>query len=569
LVLLTLCTSLGLVSACSSSVNPADSAESALGRKDKIPPGKLGGTSTPTPTVTSTPAPTIPTTGSATYDASVGTGVDADGFAMLPLRSGAHHYFVNSASGADSNGCSNGQQPAKPLKTIAAAMACVAAGNGDQVLLAEGTSYAEALPWLSYKGGYNPQYPTVIASYDPADPLNEAKYGRGDQRGARPVLTGVGLVSGDPFSYLAIKGLDFNPGNVSGRGLEFRGDGTHGTGGGSYILLENNLFRYTTLSYSDGGDGTTTARSHHLIIRNNAIYGAWSDNGNNHIGGLYAEGNDAVTVEDNVFYHTGWRIGGSRDDNPSSAANGGSGLGGGPTIFNHPIYLQANADGIVRRNLMIDNAADAGIARGNILWTENVAIRNPAGFGLGPGNGVDYAARPTGNDIEASYNLSIEGINIASGGGNNDRGYGYTTANGRAGSKVHHNILIYSDVELTSQNAQAFSNIANANQPAYMAFENNVVFHWNRSGSTHFDGGGMYPAQVHSTYNYNIWDDPASGTNTNRSTASFPNPYTQSLLYSVGGYATLDALINYTIAHPEAHSQRALRALAFTAYGIQ
>ncbi|MFL6759386.1 hypothetical protein, partial [Sphingomonas sp.] len=73
------------------------------------------------------------------YDASIGNGVDANGFANLPLHSGAHRYFVNSATGNDGNGCSAAQQPATPLKTITAGKNCMAAwGNaGDQLLVAE------------------------------------------------------------------------------------------------------------------------------------------------------------------------------------------------------------------------------------------------------------------------------------------------------------------------------------------------------------------------------------------------------------------------------------------------
>jgi hypothetical protein len=96
--------------------------------------------------------------------------VDSAGFADLPLRSGAHRFFVNSTSGSDANGCSS--DPARPLRTITAAIACVTDKSGDQVLLAEGSRYAEGIPWLANKSGYSAQYPTVIQSYDPADPMN-------------------------------------------------------------------------------------------------------------------------------------------------------------------------------------------------------------------------------------------------------------------------------------------------------------------------------------------------------------------------------------------------------------
>ena len=182
---LALFVSLGLLTGCSSS-NASDDAASAMGGKGKVkvPPAKGGG-STSTGGTTTTPSPTTNVT--STYDTSVGMGVDSNGFASLPLRAGAHRYFVSSAAGSDANGCAAAQQPDKPLATIAAAKACLGSGAGDQLLVAEGTRYAEGLTNMMDQMGYNAAYPTVIQSYDPADALNEAKYGHA-ANGQRPVV---------------------------------------------------------------------------------------------------------------------------------------------------------------------------------------------------------------------------------------------------------------------------------------------------------------------------------------------------------------------------------------------
>jgi hypothetical protein len=156
---LLLAASLGVLSGCSSNSDGSDGSASALSRsKVKVTPTKGGGSTT-----TVTPPTTVTTTAVA-YDTTIGAGVDAYGYANLPLRSGAHRYFVNSATGADGNGCSGGQQPGTPLKTIAAASACIQGGNGDQVLVAEGTRYSEGLPNLDARAGFDAQYPTVIES---------------------------------------------------------------------------------------------------------------------------------------------------------------------------------------------------------------------------------------------------------------------------------------------------------------------------------------------------------------------------------------------------------------------
>jgi hypothetical protein len=467
--------------------------------------------------------------------------------------------------GLDANGCSNAQNPATPLATLAAGMACVTAGNGDQVMLAEGSTFNENLPWLSYKGGYSAVYPTVISSYDPADPTNEAKYGRGDQRGARPVLvSGGGLVSGDPFSYAAIVGLDFNPGNIAGQGLTFTGDSTNHTGGANYILIENNLFEYSGIGFVDGGNPDTDApRTQHLIIRNNSIYGVWSDTDAHHTGGIYVDGSQSVTIEDNVIWHTGWKIGVSRDCGSNC---------GGPTVFNHPIYLQDN-DGveIVRRNLMMDNSADGGIARGsNITWQQNVAIKSPNGFGLGAGNPQDFGYTVNGSLVDASYNLSVGAIDMNSG---NPRGQGYSLANIASGSKIHHNLLIYSDATPNSADQTLATTGGNGygfpTRPTYTDFENNVAFHWSAPGGSY----GEYNTPISSIYLNNIWDNPASGTNANSAAAVFPHPYTQAQLYAAltATYPSItdyNSLVSYAIKHPEAHVQRTLLSLAFAGYGL-
>ena len=490
------------------------------------------------------PAPTLAAVSGGIYDASVGTGVDADGFAQLPLRSGAHRYFVNSASGSDGNGCSNAQAPATPLKTIAVAMGCVQSGSGDQVLLAEGSSFNEQIPWVAQKQGYSAAYPTVIESYDPADPTNEAKYGRGDQRGARPVLTAKqAQVGNGTYSYIAIKGLDFNPGNNPDQGLVFIGHG-------NYLLLENNIFRYQGLSY-DTGDALISAQ--HVIVRNNSFYGMWSTAGRT--GGFYVAGVDGPTVEDNIFYHCGWKVGASRDDAPSV---------GGATIFSHSYYLQTNTtNAIVRRNLSADGAGDGGIARGDSVFTENLFIDNPAAIGLGGGPSYN-TDRPTGVLFDASYNAIIGDADVTS---THPLGWAINTTNGKSGSRVHHNLIVRSR-NPSGPGMSGFSNNAAFDQPSYAQYDHNVMYQWvSLTGQVYWPGCGTFPAQCHTTYDSNNWDGLAQGTNTNSGSTSFSNPYTGAQVYAALGFADKTAFINYAINHPEAHVQRTARALLFTGYG--
>jgi hypothetical protein len=543
------------VSACSESAATTNALANAAATvlKSLSPPT--------TTTITTTSAVSV------VYDTSMGASVDADGFAALPLRSGAHRYFVSSASGSDGNGCSNSQQPGTPLKTITAAMNCVANNEGDQVLLAEGTSYSDQIGWLAFKQGYSAAYPMVISSYDPTDPTNEAKYGRGDQRNARPIVTALqGELGNGTYSFLAIKGLEFNPGNVSDGSLIF-------VGKASYVLIENNVLRYTGLTF-DTADYPVFPTTQKLIIRNNSIYGMWSTGGRT--GGLYVAGYVGPTVEDNVFYHCGWNVTASRSftGNTEYDSTGAATpaylayiAAGGATVFSHSYYIQTNTTGaIVRRNLSADAAGDGGTVRGDSTLTENMFIDNPAAIGLG--GGPEYNIdRPSGVTFDASYNAVMGDADVNSG---HLLGWGINTTNGTSGSRVHNNLIVRSR-NPSAPETGGFSNNTSFNQPSYAQYDHNLIWNWvSQTNQTHsyYAAGGAYPAQSLATYDYNNWDGLLQGTNTNSTNTVFPNPYTAAQLYAALGYADKASFINYVINHPEAHIQRNARSLLFTGYGM-
>jgi hypothetical protein len=514
--------------------------------------------SAPAATPTSPPSvsPTSSQTPTSGYDASIGNGVDANGFADLPLAPGAHRYFVSSATGSDSNGCGPAQQPSAPLKSIATAMACVADGAGDQVLVAERTSYSAGLPSFVGKSGFDPAHPTVIQSYDPNDALNDTKYGRAGA-GNRPIIdtgasgsllsNGGGSVTISP-KYLAVRGLDFNPGNVPGIGISIL---PNSSGAVDYVLIENNIFRYEQL-IADMAMANT--KGNHLVIRNNSFFGQWNTSA--HVQGLYYDSWASATVEDNVFWHNGWKIGANRDD---SIANGGL---VGDDFFRHPIYQQTGADGITRRNLIIDGASDGGQYRGNSTVIENVFIDNPTGIAVGGGTNYDVY-RPNGVDLEVSYNAILGDADIDS---NTPRGIGIEASNGRSGSSAHHNLIVRSR-NVNGVNNWAFITSSDKNQPSYMIWDHNVVYQWTTALQIYISGGS-YPSQDFATYTNNIWDAANSGTNTNIAGGTFPNPYTAAQLYSALGFADKQAFINYAIEHPETHIQRQARTLLFAGYGI-
>src|SRR4051812_17295297 len=87
--------STAVLSGCTSSA--AADAASEMGGKGKgkirVTDGGGGGTTTTTPPPTTVTA--TPPTASGPFDTSIGNGVDAYGYANLPLRAGAHHFFVS------------------------------------------------------------------------------------------------------------------------------------------------------------------------------------------------------------------------------------------------------------------------------------------------------------------------------------------------------------------------------------------------------------------------------------------------------------------------------------------
>jgi hypothetical protein len=474
---------------------------------------------------------------SVSYDTAIGASVDANGFTDLPLRPGARYIFV----GTGGNDANDGLTHATRRLTIgtvftSGAVSLISPSRGDQLLIMEGADYsAECLPYFPEVVGFSALYPTCFRSYDPADPTNTAKYGRADQRNARPTL-GVKDSNGNGASYsnVAVQGLCINPGNIAAAGGISIINGFHN------ILIENCIFAYTGVS----ADGLTEGNASRIIIRNCALWGQWNTDGRT--GGVYVGGCDYVTVEDCVIYHAGWKMGASRDD---------AAVDGGATVFSHSLYLQLTDNYIiVRRCLLMDGSADGGTVRGDqSLYTENVIIRCPISTGLGSGFRYDLD-RPLGVTFEASYNLCLAGNDLNS---TNPRGSAFSLSNGKLGSRVHHNILIRN----VGSDAYAFITNADYNQPSYVAWEYNRCFGWNIVGQTKSELA-FFPAQVHPTYDYNIWKDPASGTNTNE------NPYTEAELYTAAGVTDYATLTNLAIAYPQNHYQRTILSLARAGYGV-
>jgi hypothetical protein len=417
--------------------------------------------------------------------------------------------------------------------------------------------------------GADQVHPTIWQSYNPAQPLNEAQYGKSHQRGARPKLTQITQFSnGIPPKNVAIRGLEINQGNIGhGGSVGLISDGASGHDCSNF-LFENNLCPYAGISFDLNGypahTGTNTTDvdyypSQHIVVRGNAFYGMWTDAGDGRTGGMYAAGARYFTNEYNVFYHCGWKI------DPAITWDSSLFIGGA-SVFSHSWYMQMNTDdNIVRGNLTSEAGGDAGTLRGSGIWYGNVSIRNPNAASLGGGS--PYATgRPMGTYIDAGYNVAINAVNQTS---THQLGWGMTALNGLPGRfRVHHNLLLRSDIA-AQDSAQGFGNTSGTNLASYAEFDQNVMYRFIAPPGVVFNNSaGAFPNRQHARAIYNIWDGPTDTFNLNSGTYSFPNPMTEADLYTAFGFADFNAFITYCCAHPEAKTWIALRDMVMPAYGI-
>lgn len=470
---------------------------------------------------------------------------------------GGHRFYVNPLAGDDTRNGTLAQNPATPLATLAQAMRYVQSGRGDQVVFAQGQNPSEPQPSIITAAGYSPTYPFVLQTYDPADPTNEAKMGRATGS-ARPKFTsGPALYHGssDPaVCCQAIRGFEYNPGNVADATFTIN----HGSGGTtpSYILLENDVFAYTSLSVDATGIATPLT---HLVVRNSAFYGQWS--ATSYAQGFYFDGVDGVTVEDSAFWHSGWKVGAARSDAPSA---------GGPQMFAHAIYgQQSTINTVVRRSIFIDNSSDAGELKGGGLYQNNISLNNPIGPFVGFHQNEYSTLAPFGVYIDTAFNAVL--------GSDGNQNWGIESVNGKPFSRARYNLVAQVN---TSNSFWGYAFMADAGAdafdvtlPSFITYDHNVSYNWGNhpgygSAATCLSTDSGKCSFVHATFANNLWDDASGGTNTNNASHSFAKAFTPTGLVNSLGYADLATAEADFIAHPDKHPWRAGSTLALTGYGI-
>lgn len=483
---------------------------------------------------------------SSIYDTRIGTGVSIDGYASLPIAPGAR-YIKLGPGGSDG---ASGLTHATRLTSLTEAANRITAGQGDQVLLAEGYTPPDSIPYLTFKSGLSAAHPTVFSSYDPTDENNTDKFGRGEVRSARPVITAhQGQVSGGgTYGNIAFVGLEWNPASFDlavAEGINFIGEVSN-------VLVENCVGHKTGL----GATMDHTGQYGPFIVRNSALFEAVGT-------GFFIDHAD-FTLEDSIMYHHGWPIGNSRD-----LAYGSGGLDGpgDPGTFIHTVYItpgyNGNAQAISRRNLIADGPGDSGTWRCSTLFEQNVVFDCPISMSLGGGDSYDVKA-PSGVMLTGRYNACIgsQGTTTAA-----PRGYAMISQNGQSGSRMHHNL--FARGQPSSPNATAISITSGyTTKETYMEVDNNVIDGWTTSGGGQYIQPSPLGDHVHYNPHDNWWDDPTSGSNQNISGLTRPNRYTSDTLAVLHGFADAAAMKLYMCLHPELRLQRTLLTEAFDGYGL-
>jgi hypothetical protein len=412
--------------------------------------------------------------------------------------------------------------------------------------------------------GASSVYCTTFESYDPADPNNAAKWGRAVHPN-RPVINtghnsqdlvgGGGLHPDQPPNNIAFQGLDLNPGAPLGMSF-IPGNGVLN----GNILIENCVCREIAWAMQNNGQYGTAGIGGWLIVRNCAWYGVWAPGGST--SHLYIDGFKHVTLEDSVFAHSGWKMGASRDD---SVAVGGADTSG----RSHPYYLQEDCNStITRRCLIIDPVGDAGQNRSSSLVYDNVLIDPPIAASLGSGAAY-WVTKPFGVDIDYSYNFVLGDADLNS---TNLRRWFIASVNGTSISRAYANTAVKSN-NISGTNNSVFStsvqspNAEALGTPSYMTYSYNYTGGRSTPGRVFYDqstpGGSVY---AHASYDHNVWDETASGTNINTASSTPAHAYTAADIYGALGFADKAALTAYVINHPEAHTGRSILTMGRAGY---
>jgi hypothetical protein len=277
--------------------------------------------------------------------------INSAGYTVVTPPPGANVIYVSSSQGNDSN---TGLSPSAPVQSIARGISLLRNNSADEMLLLSGDTWYSSLGFWKLSG-ISPQEPILIGAYG---------------SGPRPVLaTGnsSALVGGGaPISNLDIIGIKMYPNARKGQP-----DGISIDSRLNNLLIEDcDIEGYHNDVIIEQYFGAMS----NVTIRRSIISNSYASDGS-HSQGLFINGVNGVTLQDNDFDHDGWD----------------PGLGGWATIFNHDVYVTAACSGLVATDNIFADASNFGLeARCGGTVQDNLFYNDADGleFGLVDGSPV-------------------------------------------------------------------------------------------------------------------------------------------------------------------------------------
>ena len=321
---------------------------------------------------------------------------DEDGFSILQPSSGSQIIYVNNISGDDSTAeiytasdSAVGEDPfdptntIKPFATLAAAYENMREGEPDMMLLAAGGVWHES---LEVTNGRNTSERSIYSSYG---------------SGSRPELrTGSQIgIETRQCSNVIISNIKFWAHTRDDEGPYFENfDGASGfnffTRDNRFIqnvLIEDCFFRSYKGNVLTGTGNEGRHAMDKVVLRRNMISRNYSVD--SHSQGLFysgagATGGTTILLEENIFYHNGWRL------QRPSGTDGMPADNGQATFFNHNTYFE-NAKGVLfygnifLRPSSMGNKWTANNGEGSstdLAMVNNLYIDGEIGIGIGGNN---------------------------------------------------------------------------------------------------------------------------------------------------------------------------------------
>ncbi len=264
-------------------------------------------------------------------------------------------------SNSDGNDANDGSTPEKAVKTLGKGKSLLRDGQPDWMLLKRGDTWNETLGnWQ--KSGRSETERMLVSSYGNAAARPFIKTGKD---------TALSALSGN-LAHIAFVGMHLYAHTRDPDSAEFAS--LEGSEGIRWLTTTDDLlFEDVMVQYYAGSNFTIQGNISNFKLRRSIIADSYNAAGKSHSNGIYIQDVKGVLIEENLFDHNGW--------NTHTKL---AGMGTGPTIFNHNVYVQVTCENLTFRGNITTRASSHGFqARPGGIVDDNLIVDNPIGFSYG------------------------------------------------------------------------------------------------------------------------------------------------------------------------------------------